>query len=267
MPLLAASALVLLQGAAAAAPAWPGAHVGSRPVGASLAATVTDALRQPGTHWIGWSVPAKPGHPVCCSWNDHACRLDAPGFSNTDDAEGGPLQIMLKVEAGRVTRVRPLSETCRVDARDATITWLSGVTAEQSVAWLGGLAATSDHTDEVMAAMTFHAGSPAVDILARLARTHDRAEVRRKALFWLAQEAGQKVRATLDEAVTLDPETEVKKHAVFALSQLPPDEAIPALIRVAETHANPRVREKAVFWLGQTGDSRALSYFEKVLSR
>ena len=63
---------------------------------------------------------------------------------------------------------------------------------------------------------------------------------------------------------TLTPNT--KKRAVFALSQLPKDEGVPLLMKVARTNLNPKVRKQAIFWLGQSGDPRALAFFEKILT-
>jgi hypothetical protein len=80
-------------------------------------------------------------------------------------------------------------------------------------------------------------------------------------------EAGKKAVAAITGAIADDPETEVKKKAVFALSQLPKEEGVPMLIQVAKTNRNPEVRKQAMFWLGQSGDSRALAYFQEVLTR
>jgi hypothetical protein len=68
-------------------------------------------------------------------------------------------------------------------------------------------------------------------------------------------------KATIENAIRNDPETDVKKKAVFALTQMPNDEGIPLLIEVARTNRNPEVRKKAVFWLGQSKDPRALKFF------
>src|SRR5512134_3933876 len=54
-------------------------------------------------------------------------------------------------------------------------------------------------------------------------------------------------------------------QAVFALSQLRRDEGVPLLIGLARAHKSHEVREQAMFWLGQSGDSRALAFFEEVL--
>ena len=68
-------------------------------------------------------------------------------------------------------------------------------------------------------------------------------------------------------AVDDDPEIEVKKKAVFALSQLPKDESVPLLMSLARTHQSYEVRKQAMFWLGQSGDPRALAFFEDVLKQ
>ena len=107
----------------------------------------------------------------------------------------------------------------------------------------------------------------AVDAMIRVAREDRSTHVRGQALFWLGQKAGRKAVAAITRALDDDPETEVKKKAVFALSQLPRDEGVPRLIEVARTNRNPEVRKQAMFWLGQSGDSRALAFFQEVLGR
>ena len=98
-----------------------------------------------------------------------------------------------------------------------------------------------------------------------MAREDGSPHVRGQALFWLAQKAGTRAENAIAGAITNDPDTEVKKKAVFALSQMPKDEGVPKLIEVAEKNKNPEVRKQAMFWLGQSGDPRALEFFEKVL--
>jgi len=107
----------------------------------------------------------------------------------------------------------------------------------------------------------------AVDAMIRVAQKDASTHVRGQALFWLGQKAGKRAVAAITDAIADDPETEVKKKAVFALSQLPKEEGVPMLIQVAKTNRNPEVRKQAMFWLGQSGDSRALAYFQEVLAR
>jgi HEAT repeat protein len=106
----------------------------------------------------------------------------------------------------------------------------------------------------------------ATDDLIRMAHDDESRHVRGQALFWLAQKAGHRAAGTITDAIENDPDTSTKRSAVFALSQLPKDEGVPLLIQVARTNKNPAVRKQAIFWLGQSGDPRALAFFEQVLS-
>jgi HEAT repeat protein len=105
----------------------------------------------------------------------------------------------------------------------------------------------------------------AIDALIYFAKQDPAPRVRSQALFWLAQKAGQRASETITDAIRNDPDTEVKKKAVFGLQQLPPDQGVPLLIQVARTSKNPEVRKQAVFWLGQSGDPRALAFFQEIL--
>jgi HEAT repeats len=107
----------------------------------------------------------------------------------------------------------------------------------------------------------------AIPTLIQTTREDASARVRGQALFWLAQKAGRRAAEAIAAAIDQDPETQVKKKAVFALHQLPKDEGIPLLIQVARNNKNPVVRKEAMFWLGQSNDSRALAFFEEVLSK
>jgi HEAT repeat protein len=101
----------------------------------------------------------------------------------------------------------------------------------------------------------------------RASRAGKEARLRGDALFWVARRAGAKAMDTVSNAIDKDPDSEVKKKAVFALSQMPKDEGVPKLIDVARTNRNVEVRRQAMFWLGQSGDPRALKFFEEVLRR
>jgi hypothetical protein len=110
-------------------------------------------------------------------------------------------------------------------------------------------------------------GDAGMDRLIDLARHDASSRVRAQALFWVAQKAGERAVGTLAGAVDEDPDAEVRQRAVFAISQLPRDEGVPKLIALAGTHRDREVRKQAMFWLGQTGDARALAFFEQVLGR
>lgn len=105
--------------------------------------------------------------------------------------------------------------------------------------------------------------------LLRVARDDNRpSQVRKQAVFWLGQVAGERATAGLNELVgdaALD--RDVREQAIFALSQQPRDQGVPALIAVVRTNKDPELRRKALFWLGQSGDPRAVTLIEELLTR
>ncbi|HMV49578.1 MAG TPA: HEAT repeat domain-containing protein [Blastocatellia bacterium] len=108
----------------------------------------------------------------------------------------------------------------------------------------------------------------AVNYLIQLATNEKDVEVKKQAIFWLGQKAGERSLKALGDTVNSnDADTEVQKQAVFAISQRPKDEAVPLLINIAKTHAKAEVRKQAIFWLGQTGDERAVAFFKELLSQ
>lgn len=90
---------------------------------------------------------------------------------------------------------------------------------------------------------------------------------RTQAVFWLGQAAADATGALEDLTADEKEDMDVREQAIFALSQRPRDEGVPALLKIAKGTGSPRLRKKAIFWLGQSGDPRALAYFEEVLAR
>jgi hypothetical protein len=119
--------------------------------------------------------------------------------------------------------------------------------------------------EHVVFALTQSDEPKAIEAIIGVARRDESPRVRGQALFWLGQTASRRAADAIETALESDPEIEVKKKAVFALSQLPSDEGVPHLIRVARSHRSREVRRQAMFWLGQSGDPRALAFFEEIL--
>lgn len=92
-------------------------------------------------------------------------------------------------------------------------------------------------------------------------------DVRRDAVFWLGQLAGNAATAGLAELAAADTvDRAVRESAVFALSQQH-EAGVPELIHIARTNRDPEIRRKAIFWLGQSNDPRALALFEDLLAK
>jgi hypothetical protein len=152
--------------------------------------------------------------------------------------------------------------------RDAAF-WLGASRGARGAAIIDRLA-RSDKDDDIREHLTFVltlTGDSGLETLLDLARRDASSKVRSQALFWLGQKAGERAVRTLRQAVDDDPDREVRKRAVFAISQLPKDQSVPKLIELARSHRDPEVRKQAMFWLGQTGDARAVEFFEAVLKQ
>ena len=147
--------------------------------------------------------------------------------------------------------------------------WLASTRGAESLERLEEMARrdpVEDVREQAVFAISVSNAPGSEALLIDLARRDPRPETRSTALFWLSQEAGERIPDTLREAVEDDPEIEVKERAVFALSQLPAERGVPMLIDLARSpDRHPAVRRAAIFWLGQSGDPRALEFFEEVL--
>jgi HEAT repeats/PBS lyase HEAT-like repeat len=212
-----------------------------------------DAAAQGATS-IAWKIKTE-GVFICCC-NDRNITINH-GDSRVEYEE---IYLVARMEDRRIDNVRMVEPTCPL----TNTRLVENVSADASLDFL--LSELGDE-DRVVAALSMHDHPRVVPELIRLARHHERTKVRREAIFWLGQKAGEKAAAELRRAVDEDPEDEVREHAVFAISQLPKDRAVPLLVELVKTHKRPAVRKRAMFWLAQTGDQRALDLIEEILMR
>jgi hypothetical protein len=271
------------------------ARVEERSAATGLRPAIDAILREGGgARWVGYTVPSNHEGSACCWESSDAggccrgCRLEGSkgdrafvSGSNARVELEGPrdVQIVLRVEGGRIGRVQAFSRDCALDVGRLPFVWLEGVRPAESVDLLAALLGTDrgsepeapdperSVSDGALHALSMHAEPRAVDALLKAARLPSPTRLRRQALFWLAQTASNRAGAGIQAALENDPDVAVKKQAVFALSQLPSHEGVPQLIRVARTNRLREVRKQAMFWLGQSEDPRALAFFEEVLTR
>ncbi|HUK87700.1 MAG TPA: HEAT repeat domain-containing protein [Terriglobales bacterium] len=291
MKLLTAILLIsaLVAGAQAQQPRLKNGRVETRSAAAGLEKELAAIEReQKGATWAGYAVPVIAGrHDMCCfdSYHDYrrdpqccgGCRLEGNGgmvmgqVSACDHLE--PSQeffVLLRLEQGKVQKVRAFSANCALDAGGLALYWLTDVRPAESVALLASLLEGErrrDLAEEAMAALAMHADPGATEALIRVARQGPGTELRGQALFWLAQKAGNKVAGVITEAIERDPDTELKKKAVFALSNMPNNQGVPLLIGLVKNNRNPVVRKEAMFWLGQSDDPRAMEFIISILER
>jgi HEAT repeat protein len=155
------------------------------------------------------------------------------------------------------------------EVRESAIFWLGNIKDKGSLNYLKEIYNKSGDykiKKKVIFSIQLSDSEESVEELIKIAKNEDSREVRKSAIFWLGQKASEKSISALKDVVEGSKEDdEVKKSAVFALSQLPKDQAILALIEIANTNKSAAVRKNAIFWLGQTGDERALQFFEDIL--
>ena len=156
-----------------------------------------------------------------------------------------------------------------VKVRESTVFWLGQSGDPRVLADLKeilGREKSADLRKSVVFALSQMKSAEATATLIGLAKADADPEVRKNAVFWLGQKASaESVKALKDIVEAKDGESGLKDQAVFALSQLPKERSVPMLIDIARTNASPSVRKKAIFWLGQSGDEKALKFFEEIL--
>lgn len=232
---------------------------------------------------IRFSYAAKPGvygngrnmiSWDCKDGNCHNRQVDnynADGERDNWDTpcDSGPVRIALTKRGGRISDLRVyVGGQWRTST---TASDLGVVGTKDATSYLLGLAMRDDSRaaeKAIFPAVLADSVTLWPDLL-KLARKADVSrKVRRSAVFWLGQAAGDAATRGLTDLVDdRAADREVRETAVFALSQRPRDEGVPALIRIAKQNPDPELRRKAIFWLGQSDDPRALSLFEELLTR
>jgi len=114
-----------------------------------------------------------------------------------------------------------------------------------------------------------HSGQESTDLLLGAARQDPSTEVRKTAVFWLSQSDNPESVRLLEEVLRNDPNPEIRKSALFAISQTGDAKARETLRAVATDKAqSTEVRAEAIFWIGQTEGNNVelLSSFFRDLS-
>jgi len=195
------------------------------------------------------------------NWNDHD-DWDAP-------CDSGPVRVALTKSGGRITDLRVYVGGEWRASTSATDLGLVGT--KDAASYLLGLAARDEsRASEKAIFPAALADSVTIwpDLLKIVKADNVSRKVKRSAVFWLGQAAGDAATRGLTDLVDDgNADHEVRETAVFALSQRPREEGVPALIRIVKQNKDPDLRRKAIFWLGQSDDPRAISLFEELLTR
>jgi HEAT repeats/PBS lyase HEAT-like repeat len=256
----------------------------SGPMSLGLSATVDRFRHSNGPLWLGYAVQALPRTHVsaCSSWTgssemEAGCcnelRLeDTPDNLNTSDNAGAPapmVYVLLRLDQGEVRKVRMARAGCTLDAGGVPFEWLTEVPADESVAFLGKLAASgaalhdsgeprAHLADESLAALSMHAAPKATDVLAALAVAGNSNYLLEKAAFWLGAQRGHEGLVALRQILQSEQDSKVRQKLVFDFSINSDPAATDDLIQLAKSDADSGVRGQALFWLAQKAGKKAV---------
>lgn len=229
---------------------------------------------------VRFSYAAKPGvygngrNRISWECQNGNCRHNQTWDSDDNydwdtPCDSGPVRVALSKRDGKVYDLRVyVGGEWRTST---TATDLGLIGTKEATSYLLALAQRDDsRASEKAIFASILADSVTIwpDLL-KIAKKEDASrKVRRSAVFWLGQAAGDAATRGLTDLVDdNNADREVREAAVFALSQRPHDEGVPALITIAKKNPDPELRRKAIFWLGQSEDPRAISLFEELLTK
>jgi hypothetical protein len=231
--------------------------------------TIAQAVRRTQNGTLRFEFKARAG--VCGSGQSMSFSTRNSSRRNGEwesECEPGPVRVAMDISNGAPTALRYYVGG-RWGARgDATE--VGSVAASDAGTYFVRLAENGSGkvAREAITVSTLADSSSVWPTLLRIAKDANRErELRKSAVFWLGQAASDATAALNGLVEDEDGDVEVRKQAVFALSQRPNGEGVPILLTIARGKLDPRIRRQAIFWLGQSGDPRAVSYFEEVLSR
>jgi len=246
----------------------------TEPVGTGLSATVDRFQHSNGPLWLGYEMAAVPQSrfSVCSgdsygSMDDGCCGVyrleDDNNTFRSSDKEGAvetSVDILVRIDQGAVDKIRFTSTGCRLDAGGLPFTWLTGVEADDSIAWLSSLVTADNrrHTDQALAAIAVHGTVKATTALVGFASSANPLWLREKGAFWLGAERGHDGLLAL-EKLAGDPDPEFRAKLAFDLSISHEPAATDDLIRLAKSDTDTHVREQAIFWVAQKAGKKAVA--------
>jgi HEAT repeat protein len=278
---LCAAQTVKLEGDPNPQPKFVNAKLETASAESGLKSAFDAAVRRSGPHWIGYSVPSVPkSRFICCfdSWDRwketsgccSGCKLEHEGgsFFNSDrgtcvnQEPQKAVLVLFRADGGTVTKIRPFTPDCGLDAGNLPVIWIQNVKPSDSLAlldtfvqrWSGDKEDKHDKkiANGALQAIALHADPGADRILEHLLSSNQPAKVRQEVAFWTAEERGRVGFEMLKRIVPKDPDARFRREATFAFSQSSEEhDAALELISMAHNDSDTEVRGQALFWLAQ----------------
>ena len=235
--------------------------------------------------WLGYSVPAVNGERVICcggngewNWNkgcgtclledhQHGNNFTSSSSNKTQLEAAHNVVVLYRASAGKLEKIRVVSDVCVIDAGGLRVTWLTGVNQAQSVEYLSGLVRGQDfyesHWEKLpegaLTAIAMHADSSADKAMNSFVDPSQPESLRKQTVFWLGEARRASGFQTLKTLAKTESSTEVRSQITFALSLNHEAGALDEMIRMAREDESTHVRGQALFWLAQKAGQKATS--------
>jgi HEAT repeat protein len=170
------------------------------------------------------------------------------------------MYVLLRVDHGAITKVRPVNAGCRLNAGGVPFTWLTGVQPDDSLRYLAQLSAQGTEkqlAEGALAALAMHATPSATNMLFDLAQPSSAPRLREKAAFWLGAERGHDGLLALQKLVKSEQDPKLREKLAFDIFINHDPAATDDLLALAKNDPNPGVRSQAIFWLAQKAGKKA----------
>lgn len=242
----------------------------------NLAAKLDSVAHSHDSVWAGYEIQAlaKTHFTTCSSGNDpgnseDGCcgefHLEDHEYSNNNGKNTPEVQsiyVLVRFEAGQVIRMRPVPAGCHINADGVAFTWLTGVTQEESIAYLEKLAtrdSSEKHAvDGAMMVLGYHASPEATRALDRIAVSSAPMHTREQAAFWLGVMRGHDGYVALKELADKSSDSGLREKLPFDFSQNSDPAAEDELMSMAKNDSDTKVREQAIFWIAQKAGKKAV---------
>ena len=173
------------------------------------------------------------------------------------------MYVLIRLDHGAITKVRPANAGCRLNAGGVPFTWLTGVKPEESVAFLAQAATQAESNrsrivDGALLSMSYQATPEATHALTEIASSSSTPmHTREQAAFWLGVQRGREGFLALQELEKKIAEPALREKLPFDFSQNSDPGAEDELLHMAKFDADTKVREQALFWLAQKAGKKA----------
>jgi len=268
------------------APSFENAKVETRSLSGALSDEISRWSKSASDpQWLGYSIPAVNGERVICcggngdwNWNkgcgtclledhQHGNNFTSSSSNKTQLEATRNVVVLYRASAGKLEKIRVVSDVCVIDAGGLHVTWLTGVNPAQSVEYLSGLVRGQDvHEGRweklpqgALTAIAMHADSSADKAMNSFVESPQPESLRKQTVFWLGEARGASGFQTLKKVAKTETSTEVRSQITFALSLNHEAGALDEMIRMAREDESTHVRGQALFWLAQKAGQKAAS--------